>query len=166
VLGRLFRFLDWIFESVTFVTFALAIVVMFLQVVLRYVFGTSIMWAEEFSRIMFVWIVYMGTPIVIIKNANIEVDYYTQFLPSSFRKYLKIVLYVIASVFLLYIAYLGTLMVNQHLHMNAHTMPISQAVWYIPIAVGFLMMAINMIRVVVGIIRNGDEVQLEEGETS
>lgn len=151
---RLFQLLDWLFESVTFVTFALAIIVMFVQVLLRYTIGSSLMWAEEFSRVMFVWIVYMGTPIVIIKNANIEVDYFTQFLPDRFRKYLRIVLYMICFIFLLYVAYLGALMVKDHMYMKTHTMNISQAIWYIPIAVGFTMMAINMARVVVRIIKD------------
>src|SRR5690625_8038723 len=115
---------------------------------------------------MFVWIVYMDTQIVIIKNANIEVDYFTQFLPSSFRKYLKIVLYVIASVFLLYIAYLGTRMVNQHLHMNAHRMPRSQTVWSTPLAAAFIIMLINVVSLDVAIIGTGREVHLDEGGTA
>src|SRR5690625_3522725 len=138
-MGKALKFLDWLFESVTFIAYVLAILVMFLQVVFRYIFGFSLMWGEEFSRIMFVWIVYMGTPIVINRKANIEVDYFTQLLPKGVQRNLKAIMYLIASVFLLYVGYLGTLMVQEHVKMTAHTLPISQAIWYLPIAIGFFM---------------------------
>lgn len=153
---RLLTSVDKIFELIVVVTLALSIILMFIQILLRF-FYEPLMWAEELSRIFFVWIVYMGAPIVIRRNANIEVDYFVQFFSQIVRRYLKITFYLIAFVFLLYVAWLGAVITIQYADKQAYTMPISQAIWYLPIAIGFLMMAINMARVVIGILRGTDD---------
>lgn len=145
-MSRLFAWIDKIFELIVVVILGMSIILMFAQILLR-LFYEPLMWAEELARIMFVWIVYMGGPILILKHANIEVDYFIQYLPASVRKYLKCSLYIISAVFLLFIAYLGTILVGKHLDKTTYTMSLSQAYWYLPIAVGFLMMAVNSIRV-------------------
>lgn len=164
-MSGIWKWIDRFYENISVIVYALAVVVMFAQVVMRYVFDTPMMWAEEFSRIMFVWIVYMGAPIVIIRHANIEVDYFVQFLPHNFRRYLKVTLYLFAFVFLLYVAWLGAVLSTEHIDMEAYTIPISQSFWYLPIAFGFFMMAINMVKVVIGILTGTDsDEELEKSE--
>lgn len=155
-MGNVFKFLDWLMESIAVLAFASATVVLFIQVILRFVFNSPMMWPEEFARIMFVWIVYIGAPVVIKNHANIEVDYFVQYLSVKVRRYLKVTLFIIVSVFLLFVAYQGAIMVHDHFKMKAYTMPISQAIWYIPIVLGFIMMAINTIRVIPDILSGKD----------
>lgn len=161
--NKIFNSIDKTIENITFAAFVLAIVVMFTQVAMRYLFHHSLFWAEEFSRMMFIWIVYFGTPIVIRRGANIEVDFLTEFLPPKIKKHLKTVMYTISSVFLIFVAYYGGLMVLEHMGKTARTMPISQAFWYLPIALGCLMMAINMIRSVFEIYQEKDNSTNETG---
>lgn len=158
---KIFKAVDWLMDSIAVVAFASAVLVLFLQIILRYIFGSPMMWAEEFARIMFVWIVYIGAPIVIRRHENIEVDYFVQYLPTKVRRYLKASLYLISAIFLLFVAYQGVIMVNEHMDRKAYTMPLSQAIWYIPIAMGFLMMTINTIRVIPEILAGKDN---SEGE--
>ncbi|MCT1901905.1 TRAP transporter small permease [Oceanobacillus sojae] len=149
--------IDWWFESISVAAFILAIGTMFVQIIFRYFFQSPFMWAEEIARLLFVWIVYLGVPVAIKRHANIAVDYFIQYLPEQFNKRLKVVLYIIAAVFSLIIAYFGLLMIIQNMHMSIRTLPISQAVWYLPIVLGFLMMAINFIRVLPDILAGRDE---------
>lgn len=149
--------IDWWFESIVVSAFALAIVIMSLQIVFRFFFQSPFMWAEEIARLLFVWIVYLGVPVAIKRHANIAVDYFIQYLPQQFNRRLKVILYIIAATFSLIIAYLGMLMIIQNMHMSIRTLPISQAIWYIPIMLGFLMMAINFIRVLPEILAGQDE---------
>lgn len=149
--------IDWWFESIVVSAFSLAIVIMSLQIVFRFFFQSPFMWAEEIARLLFVWIVYLGVPVAIKRHANIAVDYFIQYLPKQFNRRLKVILYIIAATFSLIIAYLGMLMINQNMHMSIRTLPISQAIWYIPIMLGFLMMAINFIRALPEILAGQDE---------
>ncbi|MFD1385950.1 TRAP transporter small permease [Oceanobacillus oncorhynchi subsp. oncorhynchi] len=152
-----FSIIDWWFESITVAAFVLAIGIMFVQIISRYFFQSPFMWAEEIARLLFVWIVYLGVPVAIKRHANIAVDYFIQYLPEVMNKRLKVVLYIVAAVFSLIIAYFGMLMILQNMHMTIRTLPISQAVWYLPIVLGFLMMAINFIRVIPDILTGQDE---------
>ncbi|MFA1820095.1 TRAP transporter small permease [Virgibacillus oceani] len=149
--------IDWWFESLAVSAFMLAIGVMFIQIVSRYFFQSPFMWAEEIARLLFVWIVYLGVPVAIKRHANIAVDYFIQYLPDKFNKRLKVTLYIFAAVFSLIIAYFGLLMILENMHMSIRTLPISQAIWYIPIVLGFLMMAVNFIRVLPDILTGQDE---------
>ncbi|UCZ52908.1 TRAP transporter small permease [Bacillus shivajii] len=151
------RKVDWLYESTAVTVYALAIIIMLVQVFSRYVLSSPMMWAEEFARLMFVWIVFIGAPIVIKRHGNIAVDYFIQYLPQMFRRKLKLVLYVIAAIFSLLIAYLGMNMVISHWHMTLNTLPFPQSVRYLPIMLGFLMMGINFMRVIPEVIRGEDE---------
>lgn len=152
-MNKVWDAIDWLFETLAALVFASATLIIFLQIILRYVFNSPLMWAEELARIMFVWIVYMGAPIVVKRKANIEVDYLVQYLPYIAKRYLKITFYVIMSLFLLFVAYEGAIMISEYAHMSAYTLHISQAVWYFPIAFGSFMMVVNLIRVLPEVLR-------------
>lgn len=147
------NFVEWLVVSL----YAGAICAVFLQVILRKFFNSPMMWPEEFARIIFVWLVYMGAPIVIKRKANIEVDYFVQYLSYSTRKILRITFTIVIILFSIFIGYLGWLMIVKYAHMTAYTMPISQAIWYLPIFLGSFMIAVNSIRLIPSILAETEE---------
>lgn len=150
-------FIDQMFENIAVIAYILAIIIMTMQIFSRYILQSPFMWAEEIARLLFVWIVYIGTAIAVKRHSHLVVDYFIQYLPQNIKRYLKSVLFVIAAIFCLIIAVLGMNMTINHMHMTINTMPITQAVWYFPIMIGFLMMAINFIRVLPEVLRGQDE---------
>ena len=57
------RVTEWIMGAML----ALMVLLVFGNVVLRYAFGTGLVWAEEISRLLFVWLVFLGA-ILALKN--------------------------------------------------------------------------------------------------
>src|SRR5699024_2027105 len=49
-------------------------VILFLNVVLRYVFNDSIEWAEEVTRYGIIWITFIGASVCIYKGAHLGID--------------------------------------------------------------------------------------------
>ncbi|WP_088105887.1 TRAP transporter small permease [Halalkalibacter urbisdiaboli] len=69
------KWLDEHIEEVFLVMFsAVMVVVIFLQVFMRYVMGNSLSWSEELARYCFIWLVYIGISYGVKKQRHIKVD--------------------------------------------------------------------------------------------
>lgn len=72
---KILKWLDDHIEEVFLVLFSVLMVsVIFLQVIMRYVFGSSLAWSEELARYSFIWIVYIGISFGVKKQRHIKVD--------------------------------------------------------------------------------------------
>lgn len=65
---------------------AVMVVLVFGNVVLRYVFSSGIAWAEEIARLMFVWMIFLGAIIALRKHAHIGVEMVQERLPPAARR--------------------------------------------------------------------------------
>ena len=73
-------------ENVLFVLFATMVVVVFVNVVARYVFDNSIVSSEELARYTFVWASFLGAIFVLEENGHIGVDLVVEKLPPALRR--------------------------------------------------------------------------------
>ena len=62
------------------------VVVMFFQVVFRYVFNNSITWSEELIRYLFVWMTFFGAALCFRDKIHIGVDFFLEQMPPKIRK--------------------------------------------------------------------------------
>ena len=53
--------------------FAMSIII-FIQVIMRYVFQNSLTWSEELARYMFVWLVYFAVSFTARREKHIRID--------------------------------------------------------------------------------------------
>ncbi|NJP36069.1 TRAP transporter small permease [Alkalicoccus luteus] len=72
---RIIRWLDEHIEEALLVVFSsIMIIIIALQVFMRYVIGDSLAWSEELARFSFIWLVYIGISYGIKKQRHIKVD--------------------------------------------------------------------------------------------
>lgn len=83
--------------------FAVMLVMVFGNVVLRYVFNSGISASEEASRILFVWMVFLGAVVAMREHGHLGVDSAVMKLPPGVRK-------VVQGLVLLAMLYLCSLM--------------------------------------------------------
>ena len=74
----------------------------FLNVVLRYGFNSSISTTEEVSRYMFVWLTFLGAVLAFSENQHVNVTILTERLSHIKRK----ILYVFTDILMLFCCYL------------------------------------------------------------
>jgi TRAP-type transport system small permease protein len=82
VAGGAFRLLDRLLSRIELglapvlaVLLAFITAGVFLQVVLRYVFSTSFLWAEELSLFAFIWCIYLGAAICVWRRSHFAFDF-------------------------------------------------------------------------------------------
>jgi len=82
-LGRAIHALE-----VNFIALSLGLMTLFtfINVVLRYVFNTGIIWSLEFVLVLFAWLVILGVSHAIKINAHLGVDAVTNLLPPNGRR--------------------------------------------------------------------------------
>jgi TRAP-type C4-dicarboxylate transport system permease small subunit len=64
------------------------IVVMFLDVVLRYLFKSPFLWTDEYTRLALIWMTFTGVIVAVKKGTHINVDVLFVKLPRAWQRIL------------------------------------------------------------------------------
>ena len=149
-INRIIKSYDDLVENTVAILYGGMILIMFSQVVLRYVFNSPLIWAEELSRYMFVWIVYLGASIAISRKAHLEVDYFIRYLPEEFyNKYVKLIVSILILCFLTVVMVKGLDLANRFLLTPSYTMSfLPQGCVYMAVPVGSFFIFMNLVRVI------------------
>lgn len=92
LLARLDVGARWLIVACT----AAMIVVVSVQVALRYLLNTSIDWSDEVSRLLFVWCMFLAIPLGIREGSHVGIELLVQFVPAAPRRQLARVCTVLA----------------------------------------------------------------------
>ena len=140
--GKMFNKTEEYLAALTliFVSFLL-----FIQVVLRYLFGTSIYWAEELARYMIVWLCFLGASMAVRDRKHAVMDLLLNYLGKKTRSIIEIFSAVVCIFFCVAIARLGWSFVASAKNMNsmASTLAIPIFWAYLAVPVGLSLMGIR-----------------------
>lgn len=67
------------------VMFAIMLVILFMQVILRFVFHAPNVWSEELARYLFIYIVYLASSYAVLERRHIRIDGLEKVFPGILR---------------------------------------------------------------------------------
>jgi len=124
--------------------------VFFAQICMRYIFGDGLFWAEELSRYMMVWLIYICAVVVFREGTQISVSAVEDMLPEAWRSLLNKVQQLVCIVFFLMIGYLGIKIMPFAKVQNSPNMQIPMTYMYMlfPVSSGLIVLQLvaNFIR--------------------
>ncbi|MCM3716121.1 TRAP transporter small permease [Alkalihalobacillus oceani] len=120
-------------------------VVIFAQIISRYLLGESLSWSEELARFIMVWGVFIGSAIATRYQSLIAVEILPQKLPERFAKWVKLLVYAIIIIFCYYLFSYGIDMVRQVILQKSPAMQISMAIPYSSVPIGTLLIFLNTV---------------------
>ena len=86
------KFMDW-FAALAVVVMTLLV---FFQVANRYIIGWIVPWTEEVSRILFIWITFVGAYIALKTNSHISVEtFFNRFTPKNREKISNVLIFLV-----------------------------------------------------------------------
>lgn len=96
-----------------FVVWGLAImtILVFFQVVMRYVFSNSLSWSEELARYIFLWISWIGASYAVKERSHFRVEMFANKFKGKARMKFELIILIIWFMFSAMMAYLGTMLV-------------------------------------------------------
>jgi len=129
------------------ILFGTQVVVVFTQVVTRYVFNDPFSWSEEMARYIQVWMILLASSICIRKNSHLSVDYTIHSLPFKYKKILKIVVNLLIMFFLFIMIFYGwKIVIVLFGHQTSAAMRIPMYLIYLALPIcGLLMLLENLI---------------------
>jgi len=132
-------------KHIAVVSMSAMLLVIFLQVVFRYVFHHSLTFSEELARYLFVYVVFFGTAVVARENGHIVMGVLTQKLKGKVAKYTKIIAYVCTLLFVSILFYQGIRMMMLTSYQLSPALRISMSYVYFAIPAASLIMICNIL---------------------
>src|SRR5687768_15095516 len=100
VLTSILRRHNRLLKAFTFALYAAFILIGFGQILSRYVFDQPIAWAEQLSRYMFAWSIFVGGALVVGTGVHLTLDFFIATLSRSVRRYIALGMNMAAAVLL------------------------------------------------------------------
>lgn len=98
IINKCERFIEYMMALALAVMFS----AVFINVVLRYLFGSGIAASEELSRLLFVWLIFMGATLAVGRHSHIGFDLIQRKLPTQ----LRVLCAILSHLLMLYALYL------------------------------------------------------------
>lgn len=99
-------------EKVLAVLVAVMVLLVFANVLTRYVFNVSIAWSEEIARFIFVFVVAIGSVVALARDEHLNIQFYEYFNSPVLTRFLKGISMLITAVALGLLVFGGTQLVQ------------------------------------------------------
>lgn len=159
------KILDVIRKITNFIVvllFTIVVVVVFSQVVARYVGGSSIRWADELSRFAFVWLVYLGGTITIREGRNVCFDLILEACRGKGWKVMFSIVCAASALFLIFMTYLGVLVCQAQISESSPILQWPMEVIVAAIPIGGILMFFEQISYYIEHINDKADYKIEQ----
>jgi len=155
-LGKKTKWYDEIEGTVCTVIMAIMLVMLFWQVIARYIFGISSAQIDELSRYMLVWLAYISTAYAIVHNAHIKIDIFMNVWPKRWRRAVKLFSNVIFFAYSVIVTYYSAVWLAGLSKSGAITLGLKapMALFCSIIPISHFVMAIRLVQLQVRMVRD------------
>ena len=122
-------------------------VVVFLQVLYRYVFAQPLQWSEELARYLFVWLSILGATLAVQKKGHFGLNFLYKMLSDRLRRIMQFPIYLLMGIVIFVILFQGIILVQKTALQDSPAMGISMSWAYASLPVGGALMAIHLIAI-------------------
>jgi C4-dicarboxylate transporter, DctQ subunit len=143
------RWLEYLEEALVIVLMAAMTLVTFMQVVARYVFNYSFVWALELTGVMFAWLIFIGMSYGVRVGAHIGVDVLVKSLGRRAARAVGCVAAALCIVYALIVTYGGYQYVSKmhDVGILMQDIPVQQWIPRLVVPVGFALLAFRFAQV-------------------
>ena len=131
-----------------------------LQIGAREFLSLGIPWADEAARYAGLAVIFLGAPIILIRNEHVKIDMFVDMLPPRARGWLVLVNEILMAVFALMFLVAGWYFLERAARFSTPAIGMPNLVFYLPAAIGMMLLfLVSVSRVLTGIaaIARGDD---------
>lgn len=152
-------------EIILIPALTVSIILIFVQVIMRYVFNNSLSWSEELARFMYIWEVWIGISLCVKNHSHLRITLIYNVVKGRGAVILDILVNVLWFVFGLLLIKYGQEAVIQILGFNQKSTALkaSMGVVYSGIPLGALLMNIRLVEDTVRLVKKFMNYSEEEG---
>ena len=136
------------------VLFAVMVISLFYQIVMRFVFESANSWSEELTRYSFIWLSMLGSSIATRRSRNMDVDFLVNKMPKTLKSINTVVTKGLIIAFILVIVVYGISLVEMTYKQLSPGLRIPMAYMYAAIPTGGILMLIFTFELIINDIKN------------
>ncbi len=95
-------------EKLLVFSLVFTVILIFIQVIMRYIFNNSLTWSEELARYIFIWQCWLGVSLSFRKRSHINITMITDNLKGKSKLFLEVLAYLITLAFTIFLVVEGT----------------------------------------------------------
>lgn len=160
---KLLHYLENIVKGVCLILFVLLTMTLVLMIVSRNLpfITLDVMWTDEISRYIFVYLVFMGSALAMLEGKHIRVDFILNKMPKTMRRIVELLNYTVTGIFCMVMIYGGYMLVKSTTTQAVSTlrkyfvMPMSW--WNSSVMISGILMLAAVIISAVRLFRDNDE---------
>ena len=112
------------------------VVLTLIQVVYRYVLNDALGWSSELTRIIFVWMTFLGSAVAINRSQHMRIDTFINLLPEKGKILSNIIVHVLLAAFMVVLTIKGFEMVEKAAGILTGALRWPRSVFFIPLVLG------------------------------
>jgi len=120
-------------------------VLVFTNVVTRYVFGFSINWSEELSRYLMVWVAYLGGGLAMREGRHVAIEYLQGLLPPRLAPYARAAVGLLILAFLVVLTVLGWQLSQFAWRQRTPVLGLPQGAVYLALPIGAALFGLHLV---------------------
>lgn len=145
--GRVLVVLDRAVTAALLVAVSVMVGVVSTQVALRYGFNRSIDWADEVSRLAFVWSIFLAIPLGVRQGAHIGIDIVVAKMPTALQQVLRRGAAVLSAAMMTLIAWASAGVAVEQWDELMSTLDWSVGWFIVPVGIGTALSALHLARI-------------------
>lgn len=153
-----FRLLSRFVEGLVILGATIIVTIVTIEVVLRYIFGLSLIFTEELARYLMVWIVFLGGALAVKDDSHIRINVLVKRLSPRLGQLVRITAHGLTMLLLVVLTVEGIKILPRQLDQMCITIDTSMFYFYLAIPVGSILMIIFLLPRIKDSIRRRPEV--------
>lgn len=154
---QIIQYIEKTLKFLVVTAIGLMLSIVFLQVISRYVFSYTPSFAEELSRYLFVWVVFLALPLVAKSGGHMAIETITSRVKGAKLKFCRVMADIFTIAFLLLMTVYGVRMVSIADFQTSPAMVIPMSWVYAVIPFGCAIMCFNVIVHLIELLRTAPE---------
>lgn len=156
-----YRWMSRIVEMSIFLCAVVIVTIVTAEVVLRYGFSHSLIFTEELSRYLMVWIVFLGSALAIRDGSHININFLINRFSWKVRKWVLVAAHLLSVAFLVVVMVEGIRILPQQFHQTCVTLDLPVFYFYLAIPVGCVLMLLFMLPVIKNVLKKSEVLEAE-----
>lgn len=146
-IATFYKGLDHVLDILLVVMFAAFTILLSADILRRFIFGSSIIWAQEVAKYIFTWLVYFGAASVFSKSGHLAVDVVLNKFKPAIKWWLSFLFYLIMIAFLCVVTWTGISYASLNFEKPLYSAPFGNyGIVYMGLPIGCILMILNIVR--------------------
>ena len=144
-------------KTITFILFFVMTVVVFWQVVARYFLKMPLSWSTELSKILMVWMTFMGITVAFYEKAHPNITFLVEKFPDGLREKLDLIINVMLLFGFIVVAYYGILLCLKTQNKVTTVLKMPMCYEYAALPVSTILMSVGIVKEFIDKFHKGKE---------